>query len=55
MLGNLGFSEIFLIVTIALLLFGPKKLPEMGRTAGKMVRQFRRGVQGLMEVDKDGK
>lgn len=53
MLGNLGFSEIVLVSAVGLLLFGPKKLPEIGRTAGKMVREFRRGVQGMTEVKKD--
>ncbi|GGG16985.1 twin-arginine translocase TatA/TatE family subunit [Paenibacillus abyssi] len=50
MLGNVGFTEILLIAVIGLILFGPKKLPEIGRTAGRMVREFRQAAQGLMDT-----
>jgi sec-independent protein translocase protein TatA len=39
---NIGFPELIVIVIIALMVFGPKKLPEMGRTIGKSLREFRR-------------
>ncbi len=42
MLGTLGGPEIVLILVIALIVFGPRKLPEIGRTAGKMLAEFRK-------------
>ncbi len=41
-MGPIGAQEMFLIFMVALLLFGPKKLPELGRTVGKALTQFRR-------------
>jgi len=42
MFGNIGFPELLIILAIALLIFGPKKLPEVGKSIGKAVREFRR-------------
>jgi sec-independent protein translocase protein TatA len=42
MFGNIGMPELLVILAIALLVFGPKKLPEVGRSIGKAVREFRR-------------
>ncbi len=42
MLGSLGVPEIIFIVVLALLIFGPKRLPELGRTVGKGLAEFRR-------------
>lgn len=39
---NIGFSELLIILVIALVVFGPRKLPEIGRTIGKSLREFRR-------------
>ncbi len=39
---NLGPEEILLILILALLVFGPKRLPEVGRTIGRSLREFRR-------------
>lgn len=41
-MGPLGIQEIILIVVIALIVFGPKKLPELGRSVGKTLAEFRR-------------
>jgi len=46
--GNLGFSEILLIAVIALLLFGPNKLPELGRSLGRTLREFKQGTRELL-------
>ncbi|PMC40558.1 twin-arginine translocase TatA/TatE family subunit [Bacillus sp. UMB0899] len=46
---NLGFGEILLILFVALLLFGPKKLPELGKAAGKTLREFKNATKGLMD------
>lgn len=49
LLGNLGPTEIILIVLLVLLLFGGKKIPELMRGIGKGVRSFREGVDGKDE------
>jgi TatA/E family protein of Tat protein translocase len=45
--GSLGFTEIAFILVLALLLFGPKRLPEIGRTIGKGLAEFRRASNDL--------
>ena len=47
MFGSLGFTEIAFILLIALLLFGPKQLPEIGKTLGKALQEFRRASNEL--------
>jgi sec-independent protein translocase protein TatA len=42
MFGNIGPTELIVILVIALLVFGPKKLPEIGRSIGKAVREFKK-------------
>ncbi len=42
MFGSIGGPELLLILLLALLLFGPRKLPEIGRTIGKTLAEFRR-------------
>ncbi|MFH5187029.1 twin-arginine translocase TatA/TatE family subunit [Paenibacillus sp. TAB 01] len=49
MFGNLGFTEILLIAIVALVIFGPNKLPELGRAMGKTIREFKKGASDLME------
>ena len=44
---NLGFPEIMIILVVALLVFGPMKLPDLGRSLGNGIREFRKGTQGL--------
>jgi TatA/E family protein of Tat protein translocase len=46
-MGPLGWQETVLIFIIALLLFGPKKLPELGKTIGKAITEFRRASNEL--------
>lgn len=46
-MGSLGFSEIAVILLIALLVFGPKKLPEIGRTLGRTIGELRRASREL--------
>ena len=47
MFGTLGMQEIVVIFILALLLFGPKKLPELGRTFAKALSEFRRASNEL--------
>jgi TatA/E family protein of Tat protein translocase len=46
-MGTLGTQEIIVIFVLALVLFGPKKLPELGRTIGKALTEFRRHSNDL--------
>src|ERR1041384_8117339 len=46
-MGPLGWQETVFIFFLALLLFGPKKLPELGRTIGKAMTEFRRASNEL--------
>jgi TatA/E family protein of Tat protein translocase len=47
--GTIGWSEIIIILIIALLLFGAKRLPEVGKSLGKAIREFKRAFSGLSE------
>lgn len=47
MIGSLGFTEIVFILVLALLIFGPKRLPEVGRTLGRGMKEFRRATSDL--------
>ena len=46
-MGPLGVQEMIVIFLLALLLFGPKKLPELGKTIGKAITEFRRAQSEL--------
>jgi sec-independent protein translocase protein TatA len=45
--GSIGVPELIMIFIVALVLFGPKKLPEIGRTIGKAMAEFRRATNDL--------
>jgi sec-independent protein translocase protein TatA len=47
MFGTLGVQEMIIIFLVALVLFGPKKLPELGKTIGKALTEFRRASNDL--------
>jgi sec-independent protein translocase protein TatA len=51
-MSGIGASGIILLVLIALLLFGPNKLPELGRAFGRTHREFKKGANDLMEDTK---
>ena len=44
-MGNLGWPEILIILTIALIIFGPRKLPQLGKSLGESLAQFRRASE----------
>jgi sec-independent protein translocase protein TatA len=48
-LENIGFSELILIFVAALVVFGPKKLPELGKSLGQGIREFKKATQSLTE------
>ena len=52
-MGQLGFSELILIFVIALLVFGPKKLPELGKSLGKGLKEFKRATDDLKSTWND--
>jgi sec-independent protein translocase protein TatA len=46
---NMGGGEIVLILVVALLIFGPRKLPEMGRAVGKGIREFKQATNAITQ------
>ena len=52
--ANIGFPSLILIVVLALIIFGPKKLPEIGKAAGETLSEFKKSATELMQhEDKD--
>jgi sec-independent protein translocase protein TatA len=49
MFSNIGVPGLILILVVALVIFGPNKLPEIGRAFGKSIREFKRASDGLMD------
>ena len=49
-MGNLGFTEIMVILVVVLLLFGAKRLPEVGASLGKGIREFKRSLSDTQEA-----
>jgi sec-independent protein translocase protein TatA len=45
---DVGAPEVVVILAVALIVFGPKKLPELGRTLGKTLKEFKRASNELM-------
>lgn len=53
MLNNIGIPTLILIIIIALLLFGPNKLPELGRAFGRTLKEFKKGARDMMNDEED--
>ncbi|MGD6781987.1 twin-arginine translocase TatA/TatE family subunit [Sutcliffiella horikoshii] len=49
--GGLGMGSLLLIVFVALLIFGPSKLPQLGKAAGNTLREFKNATKGLADDD----
>jgi sec-independent protein translocase protein TatA len=50
---NIGPMEILVVLIIALVVFGPKRLPELGQSVGKGIREFRGSLSGEHSDDED--
>jgi sec-independent protein translocase protein TatA len=50
-----GPGSLLLIAIVAILIFGPKKLPELGKAAGNTLREFKNATKGLADDDDDEK
>lgn len=59
MLGSLGMPELIVIFIIALIIFGPRKLPELGRSLGRGIAEFKKATTELQakleeEIEQEG-
>ena len=52
-MGNLGFGELLLIGAVLLLFFGPSRLPELGKSLGKGIQEFKKASKELTDAVKD--
>ena len=53
MFGSIGMPELIIILVIALIIFGPRKLPELGRSLGKSINEFKRASNELRSTLED--
>lgn len=50
-MANIGVPSLILIIVVALIIFGPSKLPEIGKAAGSTLREFKKATNDLMSTD----
>jgi len=50
-LGSIGIPSLILILVVALIIFGPSKLPEIGKAAGNSLREFKNATKGMVGDD----
>ncbi|MBS4191545.1 twin-arginine translocase TatA/TatE family subunit [Bacillus sp. FJAT-49705] len=57
MFSNIGIPGLIIILVLALIIFGPKKLPEIGRAMGQSLKEFKNSTKGMMDDidDSEGK
>ena len=53
MFRSIGWQELLIVLVIVLLLFGPKRLPQLGKTLGKTMKSLREGMEGKLEDGAD--
>lgn len=51
-MAAIGFPGLILILVVALVIFGPSKLPEIGKAAGETLREFKKSAQGINDNSK---
>lgn len=51
--GSIGFTGVILLIIVALLLFGPNKLPQLGRAVGRTLREFKEGARDIISDTDD--
>lgn len=55
-MAQIGIPSLILILVVALLIFGPSKLPEIGKAAGSSLREFKNATKGMMgDEEKENK
>ena len=52
-IGSIGLPELLIILVIALIIFGPRKLPELGRSLGRSINEFKRASNELRNTLED--
>lgn len=55
MLQNIGIPGLILVLVIALIIFGPSKLPELGRAVGSTLKEFKKSTRELVSDDEPSK
>jgi len=48
-IGSIGVPSLILILVVALVIFGPSKLPEIGKAAGSTVKEFKNATKGMLD------
>ncbi len=54
MFGNLGFTELLIILAIVVFIFGTSRIPELGKGLGEGIRNFKKSIKGGEEEEKKG-
>lgn len=54
-MANIGVPSLILILVLALIIFGPNKLPELGQAVGKTLREFKLSTKGIMDDEDETK
>ena len=49
--GFIGIPELLILFVVLLLVFGPKRIPEMGRSLGRGMREFKESIAGRIELE----
>ncbi|HLR53065.1 MAG TPA: twin-arginine translocase TatA/TatE family subunit [Candidatus Avamphibacillus sp.] len=52
-IANIGIPGLILIVALALIIFGPNKLPELGKAAGQTLREFKKSTNDIISDDSE--